>query len=110
WKALGAALLGGALWFGSPGLLRGLDFFRVRRVEIAGLQYLDPAKVIEALTLSSRASVFDDPVPLARRVAALPGVTAAEIGRRLPGTLLVELQETAPVALAGPGGELVPLD
>jgi cell division protein FtsQ len=110
WKALGAALLGLALWFGSPSLLRGLDFFRVRRVEIAGLQYLDPAKVIEALKLRSTASVFDDPAPLARRVLALPGVTTAEIGRRLPGTLIVELQETAPVALTSRGGDLVPLD
>ena len=41
---------------------------------------------------------------------ALPGVTTAEVGRRLPGTLMVELQETTPVALASRGGDLVPLD
>ena len=61
WKILGAAAVGLALWFGLPGLLRGLEFFRVRRVEIAGLQYLDPAKVIDALKLTPKASVFDDP-------------------------------------------------
>jgi cell division septal protein FtsQ len=110
WKLLGALALGLGLWFGLPHLLSGLDFFRVRRVEIAGLQYLDPAKVIGALRLAPRASVFDDPAPLARRVLAMPGVTAAGVGHRLPGTLEVDLVEAAPVALAGRGDGLVLLD
>jgi cell division septal protein FtsQ len=110
WKILGAAAVGLALWFGLPGLLRGLDFFRVRRVEIAGLQYLDPAKVIDALKLTPKASVFDDPGPLSRRVLAMPGVTAAAVGHRLPGTLDVELVEATPVALASRGEGLVLLD
>ena len=110
WKLLGALALGLGLWFGLPHLLCGLDFFRVRRVEIAGLQYLDPAKVIGALRLAPRASVFDDPAPLARRVLAMPGVTAADVGHRLPGTLEVELVEAAPVALASRGDGLVLLD
>jgi cell division septal protein FtsQ len=110
WKLLGGLGLGLALWFGLPRLLRGLDFFRVRRVEIAGLQYLDPAKVIAALKLSPKASVFDDPAPLRRRVYAMPGVNAAEVGRRLPGTLEVELVEAPPVALASRGDGLALLD
>ena len=110
WKLLGGLGLGLALWFGLPGLLRGLDFFRVRRVEIAGLQYLDPAKVIAALRLAPRASVFDDPAPLRRRIYAMPGVDAVEVGRRLPGTLEVELVEAAPVALASRGDGLALLD
>ena len=110
WKLLGGLGLGLVLWFGLPRLLRGLDFFRVRRVEIAGLQYLDPAKVIAALKLSPKASVFDDPAPLRRRVYAMPGVNAAEVGRRLPGTLEVELVEAPPVALASRGDGLALLD
>jgi len=110
WKLLAGLGLGLALWFGLPRLLRGLDFFRVRRVEIAGLQYLDPAKVIAALKLSPTASVFDDPAPLRRRVYAMPGVNAAEVGRRLPGTLEVELVEAPPVALASRGDGLALLD
>jgi hypothetical protein len=90
--------------------LRRLDFFQVRRVEIAGLQYLDPAKVIAALQLAPGASVFDDAAPLARRLLAMPGVTAAQIGRRLPGTLEVELVEVTPVALATRGDGLALLD
>jgi cell division septal protein FtsQ len=110
WKILGGLGLGLALWFGLPRTLRGLDFFRVRRVEIAGLQYLDPANVVGALKLSPTASVFDDPAPLARRVLGMRGVTAVEIGRRLPGTLRVELTEAIPVALASRGEGLVLLD
>ena len=110
WKLLAGLALGLALWFGLPRLLGGLDFFRVRQVEIAGVQYLDPAKVIAALKLSRTASVFDDPAPLARRVLAMPGVRTAEVGRRLPGTLAVELVEATPVALASRGDGLVLLD
>jgi cell division protein FtsQ len=107
---LGAAALCAAVWLGAPPLLRELEFFRVRRVEISGLQYLEPSKVIAALRLSSQASVFDDPAPLARRVLALPGVTAAEVGRHVPGTLLVEVSEAVPVALAPRGDGLAMVD
>jgi cell division septal protein FtsQ len=109
-KLFGGLLLGLALWFGLPPLLRGIDFFRVRRVEIAGLQYLDPAKVVSALKLSPSASVFDDLSPFARRVLAMPGVTSAEVDRRIPGTLEVTLEERTPVALASRGDGLALLD
>ena len=110
WKILGGLALGFALWFGLPRVLSGFTFFRVRRVEIVGLQYLDPAKVIGALKLGPKASVFDDPAPLARRVYALRGVAAVDVSRRLPGTLQIELVETAPVALASRGDGLALLD
>ena len=109
-KLIGGLALGLALWFGLPPLLRGIDFFRIRRVEIAGLQYLDPAKVVSALKLSPKASVFDDLSPFARRVHAMPGVTSAEVDRRIPGTLEVTLEERAPVALASRGDGLALLD
>jgi hypothetical protein len=54
--------------------------------------------------------VFDDPARLAKRVLAMRGVASVEIGRRLPGTLRVELNETPPVALASQGAGLVLLD
>jgi cell division septal protein FtsQ len=110
WKLLGGIGAGIALWFGLPHVLGGLGYFRVRRVEIAGLQYLDPAKVIGALQLRPTASVFDDPAALARRVDALPGVASVDVGRRLPGTLEVAVVETPPVALARRGDGLALLD
>ena len=105
--------------FLSPYLLRHLDFFRVRRVEISGLHYLEAAKVVAALKLPRAASVFDDPAPLERRVRALPGVAGADLGRRVPGTLRITLREAAPVALIPKGdrlavvnaeGEVLPFD
>ena len=103
----GAALLLVSL---SPYLLRHLEFFRVRRVEISGLHYLEAAKIVAALELAPSASVFDDPEPLARRVRALPGVLEADLGRRLPGTLSVRLREAPPVALTPRGDRLALVD
>jgi len=104
-KIVGVAGLCAVVWIGAPPLLRGLEFFRVRRVEITGLQYLEPSKVLAALRLSPKASVFDDPAPLARRVRALPGIPSAEVGRHVPGTLLIEVNEAVPVALAPRGDD-----
>jgi cell division septal protein FtsQ len=102
WHALPVlvALLTAVLvWYGAPELLRRLEFFRVRRVEIAGLQYLAPAKIIGALGLNSRSSVFDDLLAARSAVRALPGVQSAEVRRRLPGTLEIVVEEAVPVAL-----------
>ena len=99
WRAL--ALVAAALGFMvlSPFLLRRLEFFRVRRVEISGLHYLEAAKIVAALKLPRSASIFDDPEPLERRVRSVPGVVEAEVGRRAPGTLRLSLRESVPVAL-----------
>jgi cell division septal protein FtsQ len=107
---LAALLIVWLLWLSAPRLFSRLDFFRIRRVEIAGLQYLAPAKVIEVLALDSRASVFDDLSPAGRRVRSLPGVVSAQVSRRLPGTLEIVLVEAVPVALTPRDGGMALLD
>jgi cell division septal protein FtsQ len=107
---LGVVLAALLLWYGTPRLLRGLDFFRVRRVEIAGLQYLAPSKVIAALELNARSSVFDDLLAAGSGVRALPGIQSAVVRRRLPGTLEIVVDEAVPVALAPRGASLALLD
>lgn len=102
-------LVVGVLWIGAPVGLRRLDFFRVRRVELQGVRQLTPRTVTDALKLPPRSSVFDDLEPYGRRVRALPGVIAADVHRRLPGTLVVEVTEAEAVALAIRGGRLVPM-
>lgn len=97
-------------WFGVPAVLRRLDFFRVRRVEVIGARYLSGAEVAQALGLPAGASVFDDTDPWQARVAALEGVESAEVGRRLPGTLRVRLREAEAVALAAHEGRLALVD
>ena len=105
WLA-GACGIALALWLILPFGLRHLEFFRVRRVEIVGLQYLDAAKVIGAAKIAPRASIFDEHEPVAARLRALPGVAGAEVGTRAPGTLRIELDETQPVALTPKGDRL----
>jgi cell division septal protein FtsQ len=103
---LGAAAVAAALWITLPLGLRHLEFFRVRRVEIVGLQYLDAARVLGAAKIPPRASIFDDHAPIAARLRSLPGVRRAEVGRRAPGTLRIELTEADPVALSPRGDRL----
>jgi cell division septal protein FtsQ len=109
-QVLAALLVVWLLWLGAPRVLHRLDFFRIRRVEIAGLQYLAPAKVIEALALDSRASVFDDLSGPGRRVRSLPGIVSAQVRRRLPGALEIVLVEAIPVALTPRDGGMALLD
>jgi cell division septal protein FtsQ len=79
-------------------------------VEIAGLRYLAPAKVISVLGLDSRASVFDDFSAAGRRLRALPGVQSAQLRSRLPGTLEIVVDEALPVALSPGSSGLALLD
>jgi len=109
-QVLATLLTACLVWLGAPKVLHRLDFFRIRRVEIAGLQYLPPSKVIAALQLGSEASVFDDLSAAGARVRALPGVASAVVTRRLPGTLEIELVEIVPVALAPRSGGMALLD
>ncbi|HEX2249267.1 MAG TPA: hypothetical protein VHH32_02910, partial [Gemmatimonadales bacterium] len=60
WQVFGGVVAAIMLWFGTPEVLRRLEFFRVRRVEIEGSRYLVPAKITAALGLHDRSSVFDD--------------------------------------------------
>ena len=96
-----------------------MAFFRVRKVEIEGARYVDPAELLARLRVDTTASVWAPVMPLERRVAAHPQVRKVAIERKLPGTLVVRVEEYLPVALA-PGrgglkaydaeGRLLPLD
>jgi cell division septal protein FtsQ len=104
-------LLGMALvWYAAPKVLRHLEFFRVRRVEISGIQYLAPAKIIARLGLTERSSVFDDLVVAGESLRALPGIRSGVVRRRLPGTLEIVVDEAVPVALAPRGRGMALLD
>jgi cell division protein FtsQ len=93
-----------------PPAARRLAIFEVRRIEVVGAQYVDARDVAHALRLRPAASVFDRLARLGPRVAALPGVEAATVARRLPGTLVVAIVEREPVALAPVGGRLSLVD
>ncbi|HET7041142.1 MAG TPA: FtsQ-type POTRA domain-containing protein [Gemmatimonadales bacterium] len=119
WLALYALALAGLAWFAGPRVLRRIDFFRVRRVELVGVENLGQEELLRGLGLGRRANLFDDLAPIERRARQLPGVAEASVSRRLPGTLVVEIAEVPPVALV-PGraglaamdaaGRLLPFD
>ena len=91
------AILASPLW--GPRLLRRLDFFRVRRIEVLGARYTPTAEVLERLNVDTTRSVWDPLGPLVARVRSHPQVERVEVSRKLPGTLVVEITERRPVAL-----------
>ena len=83
-----------------------MSFFHVRRVEIVGARYLAPSDILARLNVDTLASVWD-PTDAARLAESrdIPGVARANVRRKLPGTLVVEIVERVPVALvSAPGG------
>jgi len=77
-----------------------MEFFHLRSVAIEGVRYLKPEVVMQRLAVDTLRSVWDDTDSLAARVRSLPQVSEVEIGRRLPGTLVVKIKENLPIALA----------
>lgn len=91
------AVLASPWW--APRVLAELAFFRVRRVEIVGTQYVPPSDILRRLNVDTTNSVWDPAAPLQARLAGHPEIRSARIRRRLPGTLVVEIVESLPVAL-----------
>jgi cell division protein FtsQ len=104
--ALAAALMLVVAPWWAPPLLARLSFFRVKRVEVYGTHYIPPDEILARLRVDTTASVWDDPRPLAQRVAEHPEVRAVAIERDLPGTLVVRVTERLPVAFVPAGGGL----
>ncbi len=96
--------------FWGRALLRSMDFFRVRRVEIEGVRYAAPDEIVSRLRVDTLASVWDDVSPLEARVAEHPQVRAVRIRRKLPGTLVIVVTENPPVALVSTARGLIVTD
>jgi len=91
-------LIAGAPFWG-PLVLRQLSFFRVRKVEIVGAHYVSVGEVIDRLHIDTTASIWDPTGPLAARLASHPQFRSVSVRRKLPGTLVVDVDENLPVAL-----------
>jgi cell division septal protein FtsQ len=100
-------LAGLMVWFGGPAVLRRIGFFKIRRVELVGVSAAKPADLVTAMRIPRKANLFDDLGPFQARALAFPGIRSAEVRRRLPGTLVVEVTEARAVALAPRAGRLM---
>src|SRR5262245_34462136 len=92
-----AAVLTAPLW--APFLMRHMPYFRVRRVEIVGARYVAPSDILTRLHVDTMASIWDPTKPIAERIGTIPDIATAVVGRKLPGTLMVQVTERTPVAL-----------
>jgi hypothetical protein len=111
-RARQALVLGGAALVGMLGLIlvRQVPFFRIRRIEVTGVRYLEPARVVAALALEDGQNLFDPLGDAGRRVRALEAVEAVRLDRRVPGTLRVVVVERPPAALLSTREGMVALD
>jgi len=111
-------VLGGGVFLWGSSRLRNANVFVVQDVQVIGNQFLSQEEVIRAAAFSSVANVWDDPQPLIDALVAHPLIQAAQLHRRLPSTVIIEIQETRPVALVpmptlqpvDEAGRLLPLD
>ncbi len=83
-----------------PDALSRMETFRVQEVDVRGTRFLSADTVIARLGLGGAASVWGDRRAWEERVEAHPLVGSAEVDRRLPGGLVVRVEERRPVALA----------
>jgi cell division protein FtsQ len=90
-------VVGSPFW--APLVMRRMAFFHVRRIEVLGAHYIAPSDILMRLKVDTMASVWDPTAPLVARVMAHAEVERAEVRRKLPGTLVVEVTERVPVAL-----------
>ncbi len=113
WIVLGAllllAIIMAAAW-GTRAGARKMAFFRVRAIEVRGAQHLRPDEIVARLQVDTLASLWDDLEPLRRRLIGHPQISSVAIGRKMPGTLVVTIQENLPVALVSTPGGLLPFD
>lgn len=111
WFLLAAVLVAAPLTaYGGYRGLRSLSFFRVRRIELVGGRYLDAEAIARAIAVPGGTSTFDGTGVFEVRARKVPGVLAARVSRRIPGTLRVTIVEAEPVALVERGGRLLLMD
>lgn len=96
---------GYALW-----RIPSLSFFHIQRVEVYGVRFVSSDSLVAALRVDSSRSIFMSLDSLTNRAASVPGIAAVLVRRRLPGTVVLSVLETVPVAWSSTGGVLQMVD
>lgn len=95
-----ALLLGTALWAGWSQVMHS-ERLKVKTVEVRGNHFLSEGEIRELLGPADGANILGlDIDDLKRRLRASPWLDDATVRRTLPDTLLVEVREREPLALA----------
>jgi cell division septal protein FtsQ len=108
---LGTLLLAG-LWTGGSRVAEAvtdLDTFRVTDVQISGLETLDRGQILALMDVTHETTVWGDLQAWEDRLEQHPLLAEARVRRQMPRTLVVDLVERQPVALA-PTPTLEPVD
>jgi len=109
-----AAAIAATPWWG-----RDLAFFRVQQVLVQGTRFANPSDIAARLHVDTTFSIWNSFDSLEARAASHPQVRSAHIERKLPSTLVVNIDENLPIALVpaasgfkayDEGGRLLPLD
>jgi cell division protein FtsQ len=108
--AVGGLVMLGSIAAFSPWALRHVSFFRVRQVELVGVEHHSPSRLLAALDIASDRNLFESLEEIEDRAAALPGVVTAKAKRRMPGTLTIVVEERVPVAFVPTSTGLLALD
>ncbi|MFQ5537086.1 MAG: cell division protein FtsQ/DivIB [Gemmatimonadota bacterium] len=101
-KIIAVTVLSAGVWVAAgrvPEMVRSTSFFRVQEVEVVGLHFVSREEVLKRLGITPRSTVWGDSDAWSAAVAEHPLVRTARVSRRLPGTLVVEVEERRPVAL-----------
>ena len=98
--ALGLTVVAGVLVGGSrvPGLLSGMEYFRLTDFELEGGRVLTLENVLQHMDIPEGASFWDDSTGWSNRIGSHPMVRSVRLGMRLPRTLVISLEERVPVA------------
>ena len=106
WKILGGIAILVALALAIPRLFGDAEFFRVSKLEVRGLQNMRAETIVSKLPVRAGQSIFADLDGIRRAVDSIPGVAGVRVGRRLPGTIVITVEETPTVALVMRQGKL----
>lgn len=104
--AVGALILGAvaAAVFGIARFASG-PTFHVDSIEVSGTRHLTPEAVLGLAAVPDGISLLRvDRRAIRTRIEADPWVAAAEVKRRLPDTLVIEVSEREPAAVIDTGG------
>ncbi len=116
WGTMAGGVALAVAWL--PDALAELELFRAREYRVAGAHHLDEQEVLAAAAISPFISVFDDLTSIEQRLEQHPLIRHAHVTSELPATLVITIEERAPVGfMASPvlepvdrDGKVLPLD